>query len=139
MLVLHSPDWSVSVHSAYYRRFAMVTTVLDGTFDVWPVLRASHRIAVANHYCWAFDTDRLVLLHPSNTPVTPNDDAKHRRANRRNEMVIQLMLQMIPSKKVRMRWNGYCTSTCESNEYLLIGLPGVAVDQYEPLEFCQFG
>lgn len=81
----------------------MVRTVLDDTFDVWPVLRALHKIVAANHCYWAFDTDRLVLVRRSNKPVTLNDDVKHRRANRRNGMVIQLMLQMIPSKKIRTK------------------------------------
>lgn len=96
MLMLHSR--SVSVHLTYYRRFVMVMTVLDDTFDVWPVLRVLHKIVAANHCYWAFDTDRLVLVRPSNKPVVLSD-AKYRRASHRNVTAKQLMLQVNQKQK----------------------------------------
>lgn len=88
-MLMHIPNWLKSVH--LNRRFVMVTMVLGGTFDVWPALRVLHKIVAVNHYCWAFDIDQLVLLHPLNKLVVLND-VMRKRVNHLNVMAIQPML-----------------------------------------------
>lgn len=71
----------------------MVTMAMDGTFDVYSMLPALHKIGAVNCCCcWAFDKDPFERLRRSNKPVM-SSDAMHRRANHPNALATQLMLQ----------------------------------------------